>query len=826
MKTKILLGLIFFAIAGYLITACVKDDIYVGPPTIENVTRTPQAPGATDDVTISANISDLKGVKDAKVFYKAADDETFTSVDMVKGNGTLYSGTIPAKPLNTVIAYYIQATNTSNLNAVFPSNAPTSTSGYTVGAPSIVINEIFSRGTSSDPDWIELYNSSNTAADIGGYKIYDIGGHDGPKPKMVIPSGTTIAGKGFFTIVVDIPTATDPSGFGLSSAGEEVWLESAGGFVIDDVVFPAMPVATTSYGRKPDGSSNWEILTTITKNAPNSSSAPTITGLAINPTAPNATNAVTVSATITDAQGLTTVKLYYKVNAGSYTSVNMTNVGDVYSGTIPAQASASVVSYYVEATNNLSLTSYAPASAPTTPNTYTVAAPPAITGLAINPATPGATDVVKVSATITDAGTLTSVKLYYKINSGSYTNVNMTNVGNVYSADIPAQVATTVVSYYVEATNNVSLTSVAPATAPATPASYTVSSLSSITGMAISPTVPTPSDVVTVSATITDIQGVTTAELYYKVNSGSYSTVTMGHTGDVYSGNIPAQSAGDVVSYYIKVTNASSLITYAPADAPTTPATYTVAGTPAITNMAKLPVTPTSLDQVTVSADVTGVIPTGTVKLFYKVGSGSYTSIDMTKGSGDSYSASIPQQPAPSLVSYYIEAQNSPSLVATLPVDGATTPETYSVLGPIVLNEVCGKQTPDDDWIEIHNPTTQEIDISGIKLIKNGGTATPIWTAAAGKTIPAGGYVIVPTLVGSDTGYGVLTAGISNTAAVKLELKTSTDIVLSLLEKTASNLGGASGHPTDGSYARVPNATGDWSVQTAYTKGAENPLSK
>ncbi|MCK7581875.1 MAG: hypothetical protein MZV65_43805 [Chromatiales bacterium] len=49
------------------------------------------------------------------------------------------------------------------------------------------------------------------------------------------------------------------------------------------------------------------------------------------------------------------------------------------------------------------------------------------------------------------------------------------------------------------------------------------------------------------------------------------------------------------------------------------------------------------------------------------------------------------------------------------------------------------------------------------------------------------GYIIIPTLVGSDTGYGVLTAGISNTAVVKLELRLQSDIILSYLEKTTSN---------------------------------------
>ena len=70
MKTKILLGLILFSIAGYLITACVKDDIYVGPPTIENVTRNPLAPGATDNVT-----TDYTKVVDSD--GKSGDDYSF-----------------------------------------------------------------------------------------------------------------------------------------------------------------------------------------------------------------------------------------------------------------------------------------------------------------------------------------------------------------------------------------------------------------------------------------------------------------------------------------------------------------------------------------------------------------------------------------------------------------------------------------------------------------------------------------------------------------------------------------------------------------------------
>jgi len=126
------------------------------------------------------------------------------------------------------------------------------------------INEIYSRGTASDPDWIEIYNPTSASVDISGYMIYDIGGQSGTKPKKLFPAGSTISGYGYLTIVVDDTAA---SGFGLSSSGETVWLENAGGTVIDSVVFPTMAV-TESYGCAPDGGP-MKLLSTITKGKSN-----------------------------------------------------------------------------------------------------------------------------------------------------------------------------------------------------------------------------------------------------------------------------------------------------------------------------------------------------------------------------------------------------------------------------------------------------------------------------------------------------------------------------------------------------------------------------
>jgi len=133
--------------------------------------------------------------------------------------------------------------------------------------PTVLINEIFSRGTAEDPDWIEVYNDSNSEVNIEGWLIYDSGGNGGTKPKKAFPAGSIIPAKGFLVIVVD---DADASGFGLSSNGEELWLEDANSTIIDQVVFPAM-AETQSYGRKPDGSANWQLLEVITRGSSNGS---------------------------------------------------------------------------------------------------------------------------------------------------------------------------------------------------------------------------------------------------------------------------------------------------------------------------------------------------------------------------------------------------------------------------------------------------------------------------------------------------------------------------------------------------------------------------
>jgi hypothetical protein len=130
----------------------------------------------------------------------------------------------------------------------------------------VVLNEAFSRGVPGNLDWVEIYNPSNVAVSLAGYKIYDSGGKGGTKPKMEFPAEASAPAKGFYVITVD---DTSAAGFGLSSGGDEIWLEDASSTQIDYVKIPAMPVETTSYCRIPDGSATWQIANTVTRGTAN-----------------------------------------------------------------------------------------------------------------------------------------------------------------------------------------------------------------------------------------------------------------------------------------------------------------------------------------------------------------------------------------------------------------------------------------------------------------------------------------------------------------------------------------------------------------------------
>jgi hypothetical protein len=110
-------------------------------------------------------------------------------------------------------------------------------SGVIPNPGAIVINEVLAHSHAEASDWIELYNTTDTAIDIGGWFISD--GNDNPSAssgqalfKYEIADGTTIGPDGYLVLYedlnfgnVDDPGCHEP--FALSENGERLCLSSA-----------------------------------------------------------------------------------------------------------------------------------------------------------------------------------------------------------------------------------------------------------------------------------------------------------------------------------------------------------------------------------------------------------------------------------------------------------------------------------------------------------------------------------------------------------------------------------------------------------------------
>jgi hypothetical protein len=103
-------------------------------------------------------------------------------------------------------------------------------SGIIPNPGAIVVNEVMAHSHAGAPDWIELYNTTASAINIGGWYLSDT---DENPLKYRFAAGTTIPAYGFIVVYEDVnfgTSATDPGRlipFALSENGEMVCLSSA-----------------------------------------------------------------------------------------------------------------------------------------------------------------------------------------------------------------------------------------------------------------------------------------------------------------------------------------------------------------------------------------------------------------------------------------------------------------------------------------------------------------------------------------------------------------------------------------------------------------------
>jgi len=188
---------------------------------------------------------------------------------------------------------------------------------------------------------------------------------------------------------------------------------------------------------------------------------PVFTSVSHSPTSPNDADSVTFSCDIIDVSFLPDVRLYMRVNGGSWSSFGMSYVsGDTWSITSGAFNYADVVEYYIIATD---------CAAPT-PNVgmddngglyynFTVVASdvtgPTIESVQHEPLTPTDIQNVNVTCIVTDPNGVQEVKLFYRVDQGAWVNISMTLLsGSTYNATIGTFNYDELIEYYIYATDD------------------------------------------------------------------------------------------------------------------------------------------------------------------------------------------------------------------------------------------------------------------------------------------------------------------------------------------------------------------------------------
>ena len=253
-------------VAGYI------DDVNVSlqgnrPPSISNVSHSPQNPTSSDNVTITATITDPDGDNISVDYLKYSVDggTNWTQVNHSDVSGDTYTYVIPAQQDGSTVQYYIYAEDNQG------NGSTSSTYSYTVNDNPLnppIINEIMynpstSAGSDTHLEYVEIFNPNDQDYDVSNWVVTD------GESNFTIPTNTSIPPYGYLVVARDTdsiihfygPTGLNLIGdgddaivgnatFSLSNSGDQVILKNSAGAIVDSVEYDNSGV----WPSEPDGS--------------------------------------------------------------------------------------------------------------------------------------------------------------------------------------------------------------------------------------------------------------------------------------------------------------------------------------------------------------------------------------------------------------------------------------------------------------------------------------------------------------------------------------------------------------------------------------------
>lgn len=133
----------------------------------------------------------------------------------------------------------------------------------TTAAADLVINEVVAAAAGAGADWIELYNNTGAAVDLGGWTLDDLGSVAG-SATYTFPASTMIAA-GDFLVIEGVTSFT----FALDADDALILRDDAGVYADAVSWLDGFAPEGSSYGRLPDGTGAFQTLTLLTPDAAN-----------------------------------------------------------------------------------------------------------------------------------------------------------------------------------------------------------------------------------------------------------------------------------------------------------------------------------------------------------------------------------------------------------------------------------------------------------------------------------------------------------------------------------------------------------------------------
>ncbi len=128
----------------YAIVPIYPNDLSLGqiPPSMSGPGKTPGVPTPSDSVTVSVSVTSPSPITGVSVLWRV-NGGAFNTKNMNLVTGNLYSAKIPPYPLNTLVEYFMKASNNVGMTTLLPSDTLRSKLFYVVKASdSLSIQEV------------------------------------------------------------------------------------------------------------------------------------------------------------------------------------------------------------------------------------------------------------------------------------------------------------------------------------------------------------------------------------------------------------------------------------------------------------------------------------------------------------------------------------------------------------------------------------------------------------------------------------------------------------------------------------------------------------